>query len=389
MEEGPEPMVTTDAWVIRRGPTAPKGLYREVFPLPDMGAHDVLVEPVYGSWEANLTHAIDRFPVDICLQRDEARVVLGNVGIIRVVQTGAAVHSLRPGQHGFLLPAGVLDDFGFVKLVHAYDAPDTIGLLARRVVLPSRLVHPVPDGSPYSLRQWASYGRYWTAWDNWGVTYRCWRSQMGSCDLAKPLAVAWGGGVALAELELARRAGFQAVMIASRPERLERIRRAGFIPLDRREFPDLAYDAVRMSQDRAYRSRYRQSERTFLAKIEEISDGYGASIMIDNIGTHVARASVAALGRQGVFTTVGWKSGMKQETVRARECINRHIYVHTHVARWGVQRKVIDYQLRTGFIADMAEEPVYGWEEIPDLARDYAAGRIAGYFPLFQVNKET
>lgn len=378
-------MITTEAWVLHRGPHLPGDLLLEEFELPEPGPHDVLVEPVYGSWEANLSHAIARSPVDICQQRREQRIVLGNAGIVRVLRPGPAVAGLAEGDLCFLVCGGVTDEFGYVKLVHAYDAPGTVGVLARRLILPERVLQRVPADDRYDLLQWAPYARYWTAWDNWQVAHNCWRSQMDGRDIKQPLAFAWGGGVGLAELELALRNGFTAVMTASTPDRLAKIRERGIIALDRREFPDLHYDAARMRTDSDFRSRYLASERTFLDAIRELSDGYGASIVIDNIGEPVSRASVRALGRQAVFATVGWKGGMRQETLRAVECINRHIYVHTHACRVGDVPRIVEYQRATGFLPDMTGEQVYDWTAIPDLARDYAEGRTKGFFPTFAV----
>jgi hypothetical protein len=46
----------------------------------------------------------------------------------------------------------------------------------------------------------------------------------------------------VAELELARRHGFRVAMTASTPERLAAIERSGVTAIDRRRFPDLAFD---------------------------------------------------------------------------------------------------------------------------------------------------
>jgi NADPH:quinone reductase-like Zn-dependent oxidoreductase len=375
-------VVTTQAWALHRGPARPGELVLEDFELPEPRPNDVLVEPVLGAWEANMAHALDRSPVDICAQRGEETIVLGNAGIVRVVDARGT--DLSPGDPCFFLCAGKLDRFGYIELVHAYDCPGTVGVLAGRLYHPRHLLLPVPDDARYTLEQWAAYARYWTAWDNWQVAYGCWKSQMYRRGIRDPLVFAWGGGVALAELQLAQREGFRTAMTASTDDRLERIRRRGIVAIDRRELPDLNLDPARMESDPAYRRRYKLSERAFLARIMELSDGYGASILIDNIGEPVARASMRALGRQGVFSTVGWKAGMQQSTLRALECINRHIFVHTHACRPADVALIVEYQRTTGFLP-LADEPedVYAWNAVPRLASDYAAGRTQGFFPLF------
>ena len=69
----------------------------EKFQLPDMGPSHVLVEPIIGCWEANMAHALARKPIDICRERGEEKVVLGNSGVVRVVKVGAAVTTARVG----------------------------------------------------------------------------------------------------------------------------------------------------------------------------------------------------------------------------------------------------------------------------------------------------
>lgn len=386
-------MIRTDAWVLHRGPEgAPPGsvpgeLSLEELTFPALTPHEALVEPLYGCWEANLTHALERSPVDICRQRGEERVVLGNAGIVRVVAVGRAVTAVAEGDVCFFGCFGRTDRFGYLELVHAYDAPGTVGVLAKQVKMAEHLLHRVPDDPRYGLTEWAPYARYWTAWDNWQVAHACWRSQMDRGDATDPLVFGWGGGVTLAELELARRDGFRVAMSASGPERIAQLTRLGIAAVDRRAFPDLYFDQRRYRADDEYRDRYLASEREFLRVIHELSDGYGVSIFIDNIGGPTYRATLKALGRQAVLTTVGWKRGMRLETLRATECITRHIHVHTHACRPEDVPRIVEYQRSTGWLPDMSGERVYGWESVPQLAKDYAAGAVAGYFPLFRVNE--
>src|SRR4051812_36672907 len=69
-------MIATEAWVLYKGPGArneqqePGELRREIYFFPDIQETEVLTEPIYGGWEANLSHAISRKPIDICQQRD-------------------------------------------------------------------------------------------------------------------------------------------------------------------------------------------------------------------------------------------------------------------------------------------------------------------------------
>ncbi|MCF3131697.1 zinc-binding alcohol dehydrogenase family protein [Streptomyces olivochromogenes] len=392
-------MITTEAWVLHAGPAGaesgnpvPGKLVREEFSFPDIGEDEVLVEPLYGSWEANMSHALERAPVDVCRQRGEDRMVIGNFGVVRVVRPGKRVTRVKEGDLCLMQAFARTDDHGYVKLVHAYDAPGTIGVLARRTKICERLLLPLPDDTRYSLQQWAaSYGRYWTAWDNWKVAYACWRSQVrvSPADMdPPPLAFGWGGGVAVAELELAQRAGFRAAMASGNPQRLAEIEAKGMTPVDRRLFPDLDHDEDRMAADPDYRRRYRQSERTFLKIVNELSGRRGAAVVIDNIGKPVHRATLRALGRQGVLATVGWKHGMRLENVRANECIKRHIHVHTHACCFYDIEEILEFQESSGWMLELGDQRVYGFDEIPLLARDYAEGNLDSYFPLFRINQD-
>ncbi len=186
LTEGPTQVITTDAWVLHAGPArqesgeaVPGELVREEFSFPDITENEVLVAPLYGSWEANMSHALERTPVDVCRQRGEDRMVIGNFGVVRVERTGEAVTRVKEGDLCLIQAFARTDEDGYVKLVHAYDAPGTTGVLARRTKIGEHLLLPLPKDTRYSLQQWAaSYGRYWTAWDNWKVAHACWRSQV-------------------------------------------------------------------------------------------------------------------------------------------------------------------------------------------------------------------
>jgi NADPH:quinone reductase-like Zn-dependent oxidoreductase len=387
-------MITTDAWVLHVGPKdmdprdpIPGELCYERFSFPEPADDEVLVEPLYGSWEANMSHALDRSPVDVARQRGEDSIVIGNFGLVRAVRAGRDVTTVKEGDLCLQLAFARTDNAGYVRLVHAYDAPNTIGVLARQTKTRAQLLLPLPPESTGSPLQWAaSYGRYWTAWDNWKVAHACWKAQRQAADGRAPLVFGWGGGVVLAELELAKRDGFRAAMASGNPKRLDEIEARGIIPVDRRLFPDLSFDQRRMD-DPGFRRRYRESERAFLKTISELSGGSGAAIIIDNIGKPVYRATLRALGRQGVLSTVGWKHGMELETVRANECIKRHIHVHTHACCFLEVAEMADYQERTAWFPPIDAASVYGFDEIPQLAADYAAGLLDTYFPVFRINE--
>jgi NADPH:quinone reductase-like Zn-dependent oxidoreductase len=330
-------VVTTEAWVLYQGPVEVQArgeLRLEQFSFPDISDFEVLAEPIYGCWEANMTHALEREPVDIVRQRGEEKIVPGNAGVVRILKPGSAVTSVKEGDVCVVSPIGSWDKNGFMLMVVGYDAPRTMGVLAKQMKLHERQVVLLPNPTKHSYRQWAAFPvRYATAWSNWKVAWGCWRLQMAEEDCPLPCVWGWGGGVTLAELELARMAGCRTAMIASSDERLRLIEQRGIQPIDRREFSALSYDPEKYRTDRAYKKSYLRAERTFLDLVKSNTMGQGVAIFIDNIGTPVFRATLRALSHQGVVTTAGWKKGMDISLTRAPECIARHIHVHTHGCR--------------------------------------------------------
>lgn len=379
-------MITTEAWVLHRGPSKrePGELKREAYSFPSITECEVLAEPIYGCWEGNMTHALQRDPIDICRHRGEQKVVLGNAGVVRILKSGTAVTTVKEGDLCQLISVGVWDKSGYPLKILAYDAPNTMGVLAKQIKLHEQQVFPIFKNTKHSLQQWAAFPiRYATAWDNWKVAFGCWRLQMSDDDCPTPYVWGWGGGVALGELALAKHFGCRTAMIASNDERLEKIEKMGITPIDRRQFIDLNFDEKRFKSDLAYRRRYMRAEMTFLDMVKKHTGGSGVSIFIDNIGGPVFRATLKALGRQGVITTAGWKEGMSLSITRGSECINRHIHVHTHGAR--NSQAAMHFAEETGWLPPV-DDNVYSWDEIPQLAHDYAAGKISSYFPIFQVN---
>jgi NADPH:quinone reductase-like Zn-dependent oxidoreductase len=387
-------MITTVAWVLYAHPAHGERptlvedvLRRETLSFPDPDEDEVLVEPLYGSYEANMDHALAGDPVDVCRQRGEESAVIGNLGVVRVLRPASSPRTpLHEGDVCMVMPFGKRDRHGYAELVYAYDMPGTVGLMTKRTKIRAENLLPVPENSAYSLQQWAAYARYFTAWDNWNVAFHCWKAQMREEEPGDHLVFGWGGGVSLAELELARRAGFRVAMTASTDERLTYLQHKGIQPVDRRVFPDLARNGHGEQLDSIAERRYRASEGEFLRVISDLSGDVGVAIFVDNIGASVYKATLKSLAREGVLTSAGWKGGMNMLNRRASECIKRHLHVNTHVWRFQDSALMRDYQEQTGWIADIDKDAIYGFDEIPELAQDYRMGKLSTYFPIYQVN---
>ncbi|WP_177326020.1 zinc-binding dehydrogenase [Nannocystis exedens] len=357
----------------------------EKFSFPAPAGDELLVEPLFGSWEGNMTHSLQRRPIDICSQRRERRVVIGNGSVLRVLRAGADVRGIHEGDVGILYGGHVQDEFGYTVLVQGYDAPGTVGVLAKRTKIAARNFLPLPLESRHRLEQWAAFSvRYLTAWSNYRVALGAYRLQVEEHQDPAPFVLGWGGGSTLAALDLARRAGCRAAMVTGSPQRLAELERGEIAGIDRRAFADIEFDEARYSADPAYRDAYRASEQAFLATVRAWTGGRGAAIVFDYIGAPVFRASVKALGRQGVLATAGWLLGMQMTLNRAIECIGRHVHVHSHYIRHGDSPVAMHYAEREGWMLQVSE--IYPWEEIDRLARDAAAGRLRSYFPVYRVN---
>src|SRR5262245_35078341 len=156
--------ITTEAWVLHQGSSSNKRqtperaeLKLESYTFPGITENEVLADPLYGCWEANMDHAIRRQPVDVCQQRGEEKIVLGNARVVRVIETGRAVIGIKPGDLCFIFCNAVSDGRGFTKKVFGYDAPQTIGVLAKKIKLHHRGLIPIPPNSRYAPEQWAAF----------------------------------------------------------------------------------------------------------------------------------------------------------------------------------------------------------------------------------------
>ena len=381
--------VRAKAWFIDAGeegaPPSLAELVCDELELPDITEDEMLVEPLFGSWEANMNHALQRKPIDICRVRNEPRIVMGNTAVVRVLEVGASVKTLRAGQIGMLFPTTVADRWGYPVKIFGYDGVGSVGSFATRTKVKENQVIPIPEGSRFSLPQWAVFsGRYVTAWANWKIAHGTFRLQVSEAELPKLHVWGWGGGTTFAELHLASLFGHHSVMLSSNPRTRGTIERAGMVPLDRSQFSALSFDAERYDADAAYRRDYRRSEEAFLDEVKRRTDGEMVQVFVDYIGAPVYRATLKALSREGVITTAGWKAGMVLSHVRAIECIQRHQHVNTHFARRVDAIEAMAFAEESGWMPTI-DEPIVPFERLPELARRYESGD-AGLFPVYAVN---
>ena len=361
-------MIRTTAWIITEAEHGPLEEAEYAFPEPE--GDEVLAAPLFGCWEGNMGHAVKREPLNLCKARGEPQVVLGNAGVVRILDVPQGHSNLKAGDVCLLFCNGVADAFGYPKLIYGYDAPKTIGVLAKTIKLRPEQLIKLPTPLKYSLPQWAAFSlRYITAWANWRVALQCWQSQMPECLPAQAFVAGWGGGVSMAELSLASMHGCKTLMTASGKDRMAVLRAHGIDGFDRSAVPSSEF------------------EKAFLSDLKEKSSGLGASIFVDNLGGALYRITLAALARQGVVTSSGWKCGIMTPSARAIECISRHIHVHTHYARYQEGLDAVAFAQTSGWMPP-GPERIYEWHEIPELMAQYESGDISSYFPVFRVNPE-
>ena len=365
--------VSTDAWVLHSAThqPGPGQLKRQTYCFPEITEDEVLAKPLFGCLEGNMLHAVERDPVDICHERGEDSVVIGNAGVVVVERVGPAVTHVAEGDTCIVFGNGVWDEQGYPIKIMGYDAPGTMGVLAKTMKVREQQLIRIPKDTKFSNRQWAAFSlRYISAWANWRVAYECWQSQMQGVPPEETIVCAWGGGVSFAQLCLAKRLGCRVIMACSHPKRLQLLADEGIDAIDRSQFDDDSF------------------EQGMLDAIAERTGGKGVSIFIDNIGTPVHRVTLKALARQGVMTTCGWKRGMRTPIARAIECLSRHLHVHTHYARYQEGLDAVQFAQAHDWMPP-DEDRVWSWEEIPTLFREYASGNIWSYFPIFAVNAPT
>jgi NADPH:quinone reductase-like Zn-dependent oxidoreductase len=361
--------ITTEAWTLRRinSPSDFNGLILEEFTFPMLSDDEVLALPLFGCWEGNMEHSLSRSPLDLCNIRNEEQVVIGNAGVVRIIEVGNSVSSVAEGDICIVFCNGIADKSGYPSHILGYDAPNSMGVLAKKIKLKEKQVITIPNNSSASLEQWAAFSlRYITAWANWRVAYKCWQSQMENALVAESYVAGWGGGVAMAELELAKFYGFNAIMLTSSSERMAMLQKKDIFVIDRSKFSKSNY------------------ELDFLDTIMTHTLGKGVDIFVDHIGDNF-RSTLKALARQGVLTTSGWRASTTFPIIRPSECINRHIHVFTHYACYQEGLDAVRYAIENNWFPSVGEK-VYEWHEIPKLAEDYSKGEIKEYYPIFAIN---
>lgn len=359
--------IRTDAWVLKSDGVGKKAtLQKEIISIEGLLNDEVLVKPLYGCMEGNIVHALQLEPENIFLNRGEEQIVPGNSGVVLVEEVGSDVTTVEPGDICIYFCNGIQDDYGYPMKISAYDKPGSMGVFAKQLKLNQYEVMKVPSNSRHSLPEWAAFSlKYVTAWSNWKTAYSCWKVQMPDVPPEETFVFGWGGGVTMAELDLAARLGCKSYMMTSKKERIQMLKEYNITGVDRSSI---------------------STDKDFQEYVNEVTGGKGASIFIDNIGRLVYKKTIRALGRQGVIATSGWKAGSMIPILRANECINRHIHVFTHYATYKEGKEAMQFAEEHNWMPPISEEE-YHWDEIPEMLTEYEKGNITSWFPIYKINE--
>ena len=160
------------------------------------------------------------------------------------------------------------------------------GSHASRRALPAMATWPVPDGLDPTAAACVPVA--------FGTAYECLFTAGGLEDGQTVLVQAGAGGVGMAAIQLAKRAGATVIATASSDDKLSRL---GDFGLDH----GINY-----------------ATEDFVARAQELTDGNGVEVIVDSVGGDTLARGVGALAYRGTLVSVGI-AGRSGSQVEARE----------------------------------------------------------------------
>jgi NADPH:quinone reductase-like Zn-dependent oxidoreductase len=343
--------------------------------IPALKDDEVLVECMYGCWEGNMQHELSASPIDIYKIRNERKMVLGNAGVVRVLKTGKYANEFLEGDICIVFCGSVINKFDFPTKIFAYDESESIGLLSKRTKI-NKLQLIKLEGNSYDISQWAGFSlRYITAWSNWKAANKVFESLI---DSSPKHVLVWGGGVSIAQAQLANLFNIPATIISSSKNRCKSLDLKKINFISRLEFLEL------FEQNSVDEYLKLQKKRKLVDIIYKLSNGLGASIIFDHIGGRAFELSKALLSKNGIISTCGWKDSLHTYYKRPIPCLNRQSYVHTFYANYNEGLEAIKFATKFSWLPEKADY-IYSWDEIPKLSKLYAENKLNTYFPVFSM----
>ena len=123
-------MIETEAYVLQKDSSI---LERKIIHFPDIEDDEVLALPVYGCFEANILHAVQKVPTNINEDRAEEEIILGNTGVLYIQNRGKKVSSVEIGDFAIYFGNGISDAQGYPIKIAGYDAKGIMGNLAKKI----------------------------------------------------------------------------------------------------------------------------------------------------------------------------------------------------------------------------------------------------------------
>lgn len=228
--------------------------------------------------------------VDVYMRRSGAGIthtlpqIMGVDGAGEVAEVHDPQSPLRPGQRVVIYPALAC---GRCRYCLAGDQPLCLhvrytgehrhGTMAEYVAVPAASVLPIPDGMDFHTAACLPVA-YLTAWR---MLFGKARLQPGET----VVIIGIGGGVAIAALQLARMAGARAIVTSRHAQKLQH--------------------AIALGATAGINSQTEDVPRRVL----ELTDGYGAEVVIDSVGGPGWSASLKMAARGGRIVTCGATAG--------------------------------------------------------------------------------
>jgi NADPH2:quinone reductase len=164
-------------------------------------------------------------------------------------------------------------------------ALNSAGSHAARRAVPAATTWPIPDGLDAARAACVPVA--------FGTAYECLFTAGGLTEGDTVLVHAGAGGVGMAAIQLAKRAGATVISTASSDEKLERLKALG---LDH---------GINYATD------------SFVERANELTQGRGVDVVVDSIGGQTLVDSVAALAYRGTLVSVG-VAGRSGSAIEAR-----------------------------------------------------------------------
>jgi len=283
--------------------------------LRDAGPRDVHLRILAASAEHNVDHAALADTVNIAEARG-GRIYPGNSAVGEVLEVGAEVSGLRPGDVVVTHCNGEPDQFGFPLRIWAYDQPESVGWYAEEAVVGDWQVIPAPLASGLNLWEMAALPlRAPTAYHMWRRALGIYRLKVPRERQATLNVLGFGGGVSELFLMLARSEGHDAWFCSGSPERRAALEKHGIAGIDQKEFNRFA------SKD---------DVNNFRKRVRDLTGGTDMHIVCDMLRGPVFPAGLAVAAREGVNVSAGWQLSQTVQYNSTLLSVKQVTLDHTH-----------------------------------------------------------